>query len=83
MVTGTIRTVRGGHAPSFQVTLERAALSGSTHTALASEHARRAEEVRRWRENVRAKVREGRLGELTPEERGWILSALEADSPDA
>ncbi|XXX79144.1 hypothetical protein WMF30_10260 [Sorangium sp. So ce134] len=44
---------------------------------------RRAEAARRLRSEALAKVRQGRWEELTPEERGWVVSELSAACPDA
>lgn len=38
--------------------------------------------MRRWRDAVREKVRDGRWSEIKPDEQRWILSALEADYGD-
>lgn len=72
-----------GGQPPTQVLLERAALGlGMREDALAAQ-ASRFEVERAWREAVMAKVREGRWDELSPAERGLILSALAAECPDA
>jgi hypothetical protein len=64
------------------LTREEAEVAAREREAANAEHARREAEARIWRDAVRAKVRDGRWNELTPEEQNWILSALEADYGD-
>jgi hypothetical protein len=44
---------------------------------------KRAEAARRLRADAFVKVRMGRWEDLTPEQRGWVVSELAAVCPDA